>query len=131
MELKIITPERIALEAQDAEHVLLPAENGQVGILPGHIAMMCSLKVGRIHVDLPDGSVDLATSGGFAEVLDDRITVLADTAERAADIDVERAQSAMTRAQERLRQRDEKTDDVRAQTALARALNRIEVARRH
>jgi len=130
VELKIITPERIVLEADDVEHVLLPAENGEVGVLTGHMPMTCSLGVGHIRVDRPGSSVDLATSGGFAEVLDDRVTVLADTAERAADIDVARAQKARDRAQERLARRDEQTDYLRAQAALTRALNRLKVASR-
>ncbi len=128
MDLKIITPERTVLETENVRHVLLPAEDGQLGILPRHMPILCSLQVGRMRVDLPDESVHLATSGGFAEVLNDRITVLADTAEKAVEIDVERARRARQRAEERLRKREEHLDLARARAALARALNRLHIA---
>lgn len=128
MELKIITPERIVLETDDVRHLLLPAENGQLGILPRHMPMVCSLQIGHMRVDMPDKSIELATSGGFAEVLNDRITVLADTAERAGEIDVERAREARHRAEQRLRKREEHVDLARAQAALSRAVNRLHVA---
>ncbi len=128
MEIRIITPRNTVLEADDVEHVLLPAEGGELGILPGHITMVCSLGVGRIQVDLADGPVRLATSGGFAEVLQDRIIVLADTAERESDIDVDRARRARERAAERLEKRVEDIDMARAEAAFARAANRLEIA---
>lgn len=129
MHLTIITPETTVLQSDGVEHVLLPAENGEVGVLPGHIAMMCNLQVGRIHADLAGRSVRLATSGGFAEVLSDHITVLAETAEQAEQIDVERAGKARDRARQRLRRRDDETIDfARAQAALLRALNRLRIA---
>jgi len=129
VKLKIITPERTVLESDDARDVLLPAENGEVGILPGHIAMVCSMQVGRIRAQGAEGAVVLATSGGYAEVLEDSITVLAETAERAEEIDVGRATEARDRADRRLRQRDDPNVNVeRALAALARALNRLRVA---
>lgn len=129
MHLTIITPETTVLQSDGVEHVLLPAENGEVGVLPGHIAMMCNLQVGRIHADLAGRSVRFATSGGFAEVLSDHITVLAETAEQAEQIDVERAGQARDRARQRLRRRDDETIDfARAQAALSRALNRLRIA---
>lgn len=117
------------MASENVEHVLLPAENGELGILPGHVAMACSLQVGRIRVDTADEFIELATSGGFAEVLDDRIIIAAETAEKAGEIDLERADRARDRAQEKLRRRDDETiDDARAQGALRRALNRLRVA---
>ena len=115
-------------EAADVRHVLLPAENGEIGILSDHIATVCSLMVGRIRIDLPDDTVELATSGGFAEVLDDDISILAETAERAGDIDVERARKAMKRAREQLARRGELMDEAAAGAALARAINRLRIA---
>ncbi len=117
------------MASENVEHVLLPAENGELGILPGHVAMACSLQVGRIRVDMADEFIELATSGGFAEVLDDRIIIAAETAEKAGEIDLERADRARDRAQEKLRGRDDGTiDHARAQGALRRALNRLGVA---
>ncbi len=128
MEVNVITPERSVFKAAGVEHVLLPAEDGELGILPGHISMICSMAVGRIRVDLPEESVELATSGGFAEVFEDRVTMLADTAEKATEIDVERARRARERAEERLRKRSEEIDMARAKAALSRAANRLHVA---
>jgi len=129
VQIRIITPEKTVLAADDAEHVLLPAENGELGILPGHIPMVCTMQVGPIRVDLAGSVAHLATSGGFAEVLDDRITILADTAERSSEIDVDRAEEARARAEERLRKRAEQIDMARAKAALSRAANRLRVAR--
>lgn len=128
MQIRIITPEKTVLEADDVEHVVLPAENGELGVLADHIPMVCTMQIGHIRVDLPGSSVDLATSGGFAEVLEDRITVLADTAERACEIDVDRAEAARERAEERLRKSAEEIDMARAKAALARASNRLRIA---
>ncbi|MHC4479429.1 MAG: F0F1 ATP synthase subunit epsilon [Planctomycetota bacterium] len=128
MHLNIITPERTLIQTDNAAHVLLPAENGELGVLPGHIHMVCTLQVGRIRVDLPEESIDLATSGGFAEVMADNVVVLAETAERTEEIDQERARAARDRAQERLARRDEAVDNVRARAALLRALNRLHMA---
>ena len=128
MQVRVITPEGAVLERDDAEHVLLPAENGELGILPRHNAMVCSIKVGRIRVDGDGHSVRLATSGGFAEVFEDTVTILADTAEKAEEIDVQRAHEARRRAEERLRKRAEEIDMTRARAALVRAINRLRVA---
>jgi F-type H+-transporting ATPase subunit epsilon len=127
--IRITTPERTVLEAEDIQHAILPAANGEVGILPGHIATVCRLTVGRIRVDPQEGEpVELATSGGFAEVLNDTITVLAETAERAEEIDLKRAEHARDEAQQALLHRGELVDDATAQAELSRALNRIRVA---
>jgi F-type H+-transporting ATPase subunit epsilon len=126
--LEIVTPERTVMAVDNAEHVLLPADNGEVGILPGHINMVCSLEVGRIRVDLPGESIDLATSGGYAEVVGNSIVVLAETAERAEEIDVGRARAARDKARRYLARRDATVDDIAAQAALLRALNRLNVA---
>lgn len=128
MHLSIITPEQTVMESDNARHVLLPAENGELGILEGHIPMVCSLDIGQVRVDLADKSIVLATSGGFVEVADDRVVVLAETAEKAEDIDVERARRAKDRARERLETRDADLDEARARAALLRAINRLEVA---
>ncbi len=130
MQIKVITPDRTVLDAQDVLHVLLPAENGELGVLPRHMPMLCSLGIGRIQVDQTSKSILLATSGGFAEVLGERITVLADTAELAGEIDVDRAEDARRRA-EQLLHRGEQVDHLRVRAALARAANRLRVALGH
>lgn len=131
MQIRIITPERTVLEADDTQHVLLPAAGGEMGILPGHIAAVVRLGVGRIRVDREGGEpVELATSGGFAEVLEDDITVLAETAELASEIDLPRAERARDRARELLKRDHAKRDDASTRGSLSRAMNRIHVARR-
>ena len=98
LHVMIITPERTVLDVEGAEHVLLPGTDGELGVLPGHVPMVASLYVGQIEVDLPEHSVRLSASGGFAEVCFDRVLVLAETAERADEIDVERARMALNGA---------------------------------
>jgi F-type H+-transporting ATPase subunit epsilon len=130
VQIRIITPERTVLEMQDIEHVLLPARGGDMGVLPGHIAAVVQLAVGRIHIDVGEDEepVILATSGGFAEILEDEITVLAETAEVAEEIDVARAERARDRAEELLDRHDAEVDDASIRASLSRAMNRIHVA---
>jgi F-type H+-transporting ATPase subunit epsilon len=131
VQTRIITPESTVLEMEDVEHVLLPAAGGEMGVLPGHIATVVQIDVGRIQVDREGEDVEpiiLATSGGFAEILEDSITVLAETAEVAEEIDVERARRARDRAEELLQRRDAKVDDASTRASLSRAINRIHVA---
>ncbi|MFW6189379.1 MAG: F0F1 ATP synthase subunit epsilon [Planctomycetota bacterium] len=130
MQVRVITPESTVLESENAEHVLLPGENGEMGVLPGHISMITGLGVGSMRIDLPDEQVRIAVSGGFAEVLEDSVTVLADTAERAENINVQRATAAKRRAEERLAKRAADIDRARAHAALARANNRLRVTGR-
>ena len=128
MHLVIITPEQVVLETDEAEQVILPAAGGELGILPGHVAMGCRLTVGRIRVDRPgEEPLELATSGGFAEVLADRVLVMAETAERAEDIDEARAVAARDRARAALLHHEADVDNLAAQAALARAINRIRI----
>ena len=127
MHLAIITPERTVLDEEGVQQVILPGEAGETGILPGHIAMVCQLGVGRIRVERTEGGpIELATSGGFAEVLDDGITILAETAERAEEIDVARARHARDKAREELGKAG--VDDAAARGALSRSLNRLRIA---
>jgi len=127
LQVEIITPQGVVLALDDAEHVLLPGTEGQLGILPGHIPMVSSLTIGRIEIDHQGRTIRLSTSGGFAEVTPDRVVVLAETAEKAEDIDVERARRALERARKKLRQAAE-MDEAVLRAALARALNRLSVA---
>jgi len=124
--LKIITPERIVLELDDVQHILLPAELGEMGVMPGHISGLFRLQIGRIAIKAATEAVDLATSGGFAEILGDDITIMAETAERADQIDMDRAEQARKRAEQQLQTREEKHDaSIRAE--LSRAVNRLRI----
>jgi len=132
IELVVVTPERQLLREEVVE-VQIPGLNGYLGVLPGHAPLMTALGVGELAYKTSGGATPavLAVILGFAEVLADRVTILAETAERAAEIDVARAERAMKRAQERLSSGDPDLDWDRAAVALQRALIRIQVARKY
>ena len=125
--LEIVTPERRVVK-DVAEEMQLPGKNGYLGILPGHAPLITELAVGEITYRNIEITSHLAVAWGFAEVLPDRVTILAETAERAEEIDVARAQKAKERAEARLHGADTDTDFERARVALERALVRIQVA---
>jgi len=129
IELVIVTPEKQLLRGKVAD-IQMPGENGYLGILPGHAPLMTELGIGELSYHDVSGkeSAHVAIVRGFAEVLPDRVTVLAETAERAEEIDVQRAKDALARAEKRLATNDPNIDWDRANIALQRALIRIQVA---
>jgi len=109
--------------------VVAPGIEGYFGVLADHAALMSEIEVGRIDFRRSNGSSDaMAVSGGFVEVLENKVTVLAESAELAEQIDIDRAQRAKTRAEERISAHLPDTDVARAQAALHRAINRLKVA---
>lgn len=132
IQLIVVTPERQLLRESVAE-VGVPGKEGQLGILPGHAPLMTELGIGELSYKMTPSSqpVVIAVIQGFAEVLPDRVTVLAETAERAEEIDLARAEAAKARAEQRLASGDTNIDWDRANIALQRSLIRIQVARRH
>src|SRR5262249_38028906 len=132
IELIVVTPERQLLREKVVE-VQLPGADGYLGVLPGHAPLITELGVGELTYKPAGGGEGtvLAVLSGFAEVLPDRVTVLAETAECAAAICVARTERAWKRAQERLSSGDPNLDWERATIALRRALIRIEVARKY
>jgi F-type H+-transporting ATPase subunit epsilon len=131
IELVIVTPEKQLLREKVVE-VSLPGENGCLGVLPGHAPLITELGIGELtyHSVGSKEAVHIALIQGFAEVLGERVTVLAETAERAEEIDVQRAKDALARAEKRLVSNDPNIDWDRANIALQRALIRIQVATR-
>ena len=129
IELVIVTPEKQLLREKVVE-AQLPGENGYLGVLAGHAPLITELGIGELSYHGLGGKVStpLAIVRGFAEVLSDRVTVLAETAERAEEIDVQRAKDALARAEKRLASNDPNIDWDRANIALQRALIRIQVA---
>ena len=127
--LEIVTPEKSVVN-EDAQIVMAPGILGEFGVLIGHTPFMTTLKMGSVHYKNNEGVERFVfISGGFAEALPDRVTILAEAAERRADIDLDRAKSALDRAQERLaRESDKDLDYERARIALERALHRIKLA---
>jgi F-type H+-transporting ATPase subunit epsilon len=129
IELEIVTPERLVVKDR-AEDVQIPGRNGYLGILPGHAPLITELAVGEISYTNAGASTHLSVAWGFAEVLPDKVTILAETAELAEDIDVPRAEAARDRAQQRLKQADEGPAYEEAAAALARAEVRLAVSKK-
>jgi F-type H+-transporting ATPase subunit epsilon len=128
--LEIVTPERVLLSQENIVSVVVPGAEGSLGILADRAPLMAELAVGEIWIRDADGRiVRMATSGGFMEVAQNAVRILADTAERAEEIDVVRAEEARRRAEERLKAHVQDVDQARAEAALKRAVTRIRVAR--
>ena len=125
-QLRIITPDRVFYEGE-VDMVEFNTIEGQVGILPGHIPLTVIVKPGILHISEAQGEKQAALHSGFAEILPDKVTILAEIIEWPEEIDEQRAEEAMNRAKERIAGHNPETDMVRAQAALMRAMARIEV----
>ncbi len=129
IKLEVVTPEKYVVD-EEVEIAVAPGVLGEFGVLIGHTPFLTTLKTGTVRFTDVNGTERFVfVSGGFAEALPDKVTVLAESAERRSDIDVARAKAAQQRAQDRLDQ--EKTEDIdflRAKVALERAINRIKLA---
>jgi len=128
--IEIVTPERIVFQEEGVESVTLPGIEGELTVLPRHAALMTALQPGALRFRRGGEEFDVALSGGFLEVLNDKVTVLATTAERAEELDAERVAEARRRAEERLRNRESEIDVARAVAALERATARMKVLER-
>jgi F-type H+-transporting ATPase subunit epsilon len=126
IQLEVVTPERLVV-SEPAEDIQIPGKTGYLGILPGHAPLVTEIAVGEISYHTAGRLQRLAVAWGFAEVLPTRVTILAETAERAQDIDVKRAQAAKQRAKEELSKAGP-NGSAEAQAALQRANARLEVA---
>jgi F-type H+-transporting ATPase subunit epsilon len=128
--LEIVTPER-QLFSGPVEEVTVPSSTGYLGILPGHTPLLAELGIGEISYRSGERREYLFCSWGFVEVLPERVVVLAQTAEKASEIDLNRAEQARSRAQQRLAAKGLETDYVRAQLAMMRAISRLNAAKRY
>jgi F-type H+-transporting ATPase subunit epsilon len=127
--LEIVTAERIAYN-DEVDMVIAPGSEGELGILPRHASLFTLLNPGELRIRKGDQEISLAVSGGFLEVHNDKVSILADTAERAEEIDVKRAEEALARARSLVHEK-RGTDDLRfAEAALRRSAIRLKVARR-
>ncbi len=124
--LRIITPERLFYEG-DVDMVEFNTTEGEIGVLPGHIPLTVIVKPGILVISEKDGEKEAALHAGFAEILPEGITILAEIIEWPEEIDAHRAEEAMNRAKERLMSKTPETDIMRAETALLRAMARIQV----
>jgi F-type H+-transporting ATPase subunit epsilon len=128
IELQIVTPDRMLVK-EPVDEVEIPGSEGYFGVLPGHTPMLASLAVGEMWYRKGQEKTYLSLANGFCEVLPDRVTILAQIAERAEDIDLARAEEAKRRAEQRL-QNAKDVDYERARTALVKSLARLQVASR-
>src|SRR5688572_5470582 len=127
--LEVVTPDRSLVTAQ-VDELQLPGSEGYFGVLPGHTPMLATLKIGEMWYRIGQEMHYLAIAFGFVEVLPERVTVLAQIAERAEEIDVTRAQAAKQRAEERAARPSPDLDLERARVALMKSLIRLQVASR-
>jgi F-type H+-transporting ATPase subunit epsilon len=127
--LDIITAEREML-SEDVEIVLAPGTEGQLGILPRHAPLLTGLQAGELCYRKDGQLISMVITGGFMEVIPTRVTVLADAAERADDIDIARAEAARQRALARMDDKSDTVDAGLARVALMRAMVRLKVARK-
>ncbi len=124
--LRIITPDRLFYEG-DVDMVEFNTTEGEIGVLPGHIPLTVIVKPGILVITEKGGEKEAALHAGFAEILPEGITILAEIVEWPEEIDAHRAEEALHRAQDRLASKTPETDIARAETALMRAMARIEV----
>lgn len=131
MRLEIVTAERVVY-SEDVNSVLAPGTEGELGILPNHSPLLTTLKPGELRVEKDGNQFYMAVSGGFMEVLGNKVTVLADTAERLEEIDSERAEQALNRAEDFLNNTSSSSDiDLqRALLSMRRSQARLKVAQR-
>ncbi len=130
MHLDVLTVERTVLSA-DVRSIVLPAAEGEISVLPGHLPLVAMLKAGELVAHTGTDAYYLAISGGFVRVMPDSATVLADAGERAEEIDIYRAEQAKGRAQQLLEAGAPDVDLATAEAALRRAVARIFVAEKH
>lgn len=127
--LEIVTPER-KVYASEVDMVVVTGVEGQLGILPHHIPLVTPLKIAPVKVKKGNTEELIAVNGGFVEVRKDKVVILAESAEMSSQIDIDRAQAAKERAEQRLSAKTSEIDHRRAELALQRAMNRIET-RKH
>jgi F-type H+-transporting ATPase subunit epsilon len=127
MQFEIVTAER-QVYSDEVDIVVAPGSEGQLAILPHHAALITTLQPGELTVRRGGNEVNLVISGGFLDVNDDKVIILADTAERIEEIDVARAEQARLRAEQRLRDSRNEIDVARAEAALRRSLVRLRIS---
>lgn len=126
----IVTAERVVYSEEGVERLIVPGVEGELGVLSLHAPLLTMIQPGVLRIVKGTDEVEMAITGGFIEVRENRVTILADAAERAEEIDLERAEQARRRAEETLERRETEIDLARAEAALQRALLRTKVAER-
>ncbi len=126
----IVTAERLVYSEEGVDRMVVPGIEGELGILPRHAPLLTMIQPGVLRIVKGNDEMDMAISGGFLEVRQNRVTILADSAERAEEIDIARAEEARQRAQRRLEERTAEMDLSRTEASLARSLARIKAVER-
>ena len=127
LQLEVVTPDKQVV-SQAVDYVSAPGVEGEFGVLPNHVNLLSALAIGALRFNTGGKSHSVFISGGFADVSNNKVTVLADAAELAEDIDQARAQAAKERAEKRLADKTEKVDIVRAEASMKRAITRLDIA---
>ncbi|MCH7836751.1 MAG: F0F1 ATP synthase subunit epsilon [Chloroflexi bacterium] len=130
LKVEIVTAERLVYSEEGVDRLIVPGVEGELGVLTLHAPLLTMIKPGLMRIVKGEEEVEIAITGGFIEVRDNRITILADAAERAEEIDVERAEEARRRAKRLIEERGAEVDLARAQAELAQALARIKAVER-
>jgi F-type H+-transporting ATPase subunit epsilon len=128
LRVDIVTAERVVFSEEDVDLLVVPGIEGELGVLPLHAPLLTTIQPGVLRVVKGEEETTMAITGGFIEVRENRITILADAAERGEDIDLARVEEARRRAEERLASREATVDIVKAEMALKRALVRLKAA---
>jgi len=128
LEVSVVTPSGPVLE-DSFDMIVCKAETGEIGILPGHIPLVSPLQISAVRLKKGNDTKQLAISGGLMEVQPEKVTILAQSAETASNIDTQRAKQAKERAERRLQANQENIDKTRAELALKRAINRLDVGK--
>ena len=130
LKVEIVTAEQLVYSEEDVDRLIVPGVEGELGVLTLHAPLLTMIQPGVLRIVKGDDEVEMAITGGFIEVRDNRITILADAAERSEEIDETRAEEARLQAQHRLEERETEVDMAQVQAELARALARIKAVTR-
>lgn len=130
LRFELVTPERVVYTDADVDSVVVPGADGELGILPGHAPLLAALGIGELRIKKGAEEESFAVHGGFVEVLANKVIVMAYVAERAAEIDLARAEEARARAVSRYRERPKGMDIASVQAAIRRSQVRLKVATR-
>jgi F-type H+-transporting ATPase subunit epsilon len=125
LKVDIVTAERVVFSEEGVDRLIVPGIEGELGLLPLHAPLLTTIKPGVLRVVKGEEETTMAITGGFIEVRENRVTILADAAERGEDIDAARAEEARRRAEERLASREATVDMAKAEMDLKRAIVRI------
>ncbi len=130
LKVEIVTAESVVYSEEGVDRLIVPGVEGELGVLTLHAPLMTMIQPGAMRIVKGGDEVEMAITGGFIEVRDNRVTILADAAERVEEIDEVRAEEARRRARRLLEEREAEVDLTRAEASLARALARLKVAER-